>query len=84
MTVPTSSIGRTVNMLYSSPYAGTNFILGRAEATATSEDAHHIFVSEAGDGITDRSGDHASNPATTDSIPYDCGGICPNGIGIVA
>lgn len=82
-TVPAAAIGRTINMIYSSPYVATNFILGRAVATATNVDAHHVYVSAGGVGITDRSGASASNPATTDSIPYDCGGICPNGIGIV-
>ena len=82
-TTPAAAIGRIINAIYSSPYVGTNFILGRASDTATNVDPHHIYVSAAGDGITDRSGDHAANPTTTDSIPYDCGGICANGIGIV-
>jgi hypothetical protein len=72
---------RTLDLIYCSPYVATNHILGRADSGIVG--AYHVIYisSDLGDTIVDRAG---GSPATgVDSIPYNCGGICANGIGIV-
>lgn len=72
---------RIIDIIYCSPYLTTNHILGRA-SSGTAGAYHVLFVTaDGGDSISDRAG---NNPDTgVNSIPYNCGGICPNGIGIV-
>lgn len=75
------AVGREVDILHAVPNYPPNLIMARNDS-ATVGAPHVLFVSDDLGATTpvERAGDTPSNPATTDSIPYDCGGVCANGV----
>lgn len=75
------AVGRVISIFRGLPLSPPFGILGN-HTDATVLNPHVLFVSD-DLGATvpvERAGPTAANPSTTDSIPYDCGGITNGGI----
>lgn len=79
------AVGRIIDLIRGLPATPPNAILGRYESATVGAPAV-LFVSDDLGATTpvERAGPTASNPATTDSIPYDCDGVAAGGILIPA
>lgn len=80
--VPGATVGQIIDAIYASPITAGDFVLARA-TSGTGAAPHVVFTATGTGAATGRAGSDPDNLATTTSIPYDCGGVCANGIAMI-